>query len=53
MLRNDERGTVGSLSTSQFYGIFSLIIGLGIFVWAMKHKEKEVVTIEEEKNEEV
>ena len=53
MLRNDERGSVGSLSTSQFYGIFSLVIGLGIFVWAMKHKEKEAVAIEEEKNEEV
>ena len=53
--RNDARGTVGSLSTSQFYGIFSLIVGLGIFIWAMTHKEKEVeaVAIEEEKNEEV
>ena len=55
MLRNDERGSVGSLSTSQFYGIFSLIVGLGIFIWAMTHKEKEVeaVAIEEEKKEDV
>lgn len=54
MLRNDDRGTVGNLSTSQFYGIFSLIIGLGILVWANAHKEKEAIVEEETKeNEEV
>lgn len=55
--RNDNRGTVGNLSTSQFYGIFSLIAGVVIFAIAMFKKEKEVVvadTKEEVKeNEEV
>lgn len=56
MLRNDNRGSVGALSTSQFYGIFSLAIGLGLFAWAYFHKEKEAeveVTEEKENNEEV
>lgn len=60
MLRNDDRGAVGSLSTSQFYGIFSLIIGVAIFAWARLHKEKvsepvkEEVTVEEiTKDEEI
>lgn len=39
MFRADERGTVGSLSTSQFYGIFSLVIGLVIFIIAQTRKE--------------
>ncbi len=41
MLRNDDRGAVGKLSTSQFYGIFSLVIGVGLLFWAIYHKEKE------------
>ena len=45
MLRNDDRGTVGSLSTSQFYGIITLIIGVVIFIIAQKHKEPEVETV--------
>lgn len=40
MLRSDERGNVGALSTSQFYGLFSLALGLGIFIWAYVHKDK-------------
>lgn len=46
MLRSDERGTVGVLSTSQFYGIFSLLIGVCMFIWALKHKEPEVEVVE-------
>ena len=41
MLRNDNRGSVGSLSTSQFYGIFSLIIGVIIFIIAQRGKPVE------------
>lgn len=38
--RNDERGNVGFLSTSQFIAIFTLIIGLIIFFWdKIKHEE--------------
>lgn len=32
-LRNDRRGTVGALSTSQFISIFIVAIGIGIIVW--------------------
>lgn len=54
IFRNDVRGSVGALSTSQFYGIFSLLIGIGLFVWANCHKEKDsVVTEEVVSNEEV
>lgn len=52
IFRNDNRGTVGKLSTSQFYGIFTLIIGIGILAWAYFHKEKETVK-EVDTNEEV
>ncbi len=38
MLRADERGSVGALSTSQFYGIFSLVIGVAIFIFAQTRK---------------
>ena len=40
LLRDDPRGSVGALSTSQFYGIFMLIFGIGMLVWGLKHKEK-------------
>ena len=40
-LRNDDRGTVGMLSTSQFIAIFTLIVGLvGFFVVTPKLKQK-------------
>lgn len=40
-LRNDDRGTVGMLSTSQFIAIFTLMVGLvGFFVVAPKLKQK-------------
>jgi len=55
MLRDDNRGSVGSLSTSQFYGIITLIIGVIVFVLAQKFGgKKEEVSVEEVKeNEEV
>ena len=40
-LRNDDRGTVGSLSTSQFIAVFTLIVGLlGFFVITPKINQK-------------
>ena len=40
-LRNDDRGTVGILSTSQFIAVFTLIVGvLGFFVIAPKINQK-------------
>ena len=45
--RNDNRGSVGALSTSQFYGIFMFIFGLGMFIWGLKHQEKPAETTED------
>ena len=42
MLRNDDRGTVGALSTSQFYGIITLVVGVVIFIIAQKHNAPAV-----------
>ena len=54
MLRNDNRGSVGRLSTSQFYGIFVLIIGVCILIFAATRKEKPATEeAESEKNEEI
>ena len=40
-LRNDDRGTVGTLSTSQFIAIFTLLIGIaGFFVILPKLEQK-------------
>lgn len=40
-LRNDDRGTVGMLSTSQFIAVFTLIVGiLGFFVILPKLNQK-------------
>ncbi|MCR5279063.1 MAG: prolipoprotein diacylglyceryl transferase [Lachnospiraceae bacterium] len=38
--RNDYRGSVGPLSTSQFYGIFAFLFGAGLLIWGIKHEEK-------------
>lgn len=35
-----ERGSVGVLSTSQFISIFTLVIGVALFVYRMKREEK-------------
>lgn len=40
-LRNDARGSVGVLSTSQFISIFIVAIGVGLFVWnTMRNRKK-------------
>ena len=35
------RGTIGSLSTSQFIGIFTTVLGVAVLIWAFKNKERE------------
>ena len=42
MLRADDRGEVGKFSTSQFYGFIIAAFGIGVVIWALTHKEKEV-----------
>jgi phosphatidylglycerol:prolipoprotein diacylglycerol transferase len=49
-LRNDDRGTVGALSTSQFYSIITLVAGVIYLAFNMLRKEKET---QEEVNEAV
>ena len=39
-LRNDERGSVSQLSTSQFIAIFTLAAGVALFVFCTKKKQK-------------
>ena len=41
-LRNDDRGSVNQLSTSQFIAIFTLIAGIAMFVFCTKKKQEEV-----------
>ena len=36
MLRNDYRGAIGFLSTSQMISILILLLGIAMFVWAGK-----------------
>lgn len=38
--RNDDRGFVGALSTSQFIGIFMFIAGVAAYFWALPAFEK-------------
>lgn len=45
-LRNDRRGNVGALSTSQFISIFIVLIGVGLFVWNIKRPKKTEVKAE-------
>ncbi|RHP31949.1 prolipoprotein diacylglyceryl transferase [Lachnotalea sp. AF33-28] len=40
ILRNDPRGEIGFLSTSQFISIFTLILGIALFVIATKKWKK-------------
>ena len=49
-LRNDDRGAVGALSTSQFYSIITLAAGLAYLAFNLTRKEKET---QEEIHEEV
>lgn len=41
--RNDDRGFVGILSTSQFIGIFILLIGAVAFFWAIPMRDKKMM----------
>lgn len=41
-LRNDDRGSVSQLSTSQFIAIFTLVAGVALFVFCTKKKQEEV-----------
>lgn len=50
--RNDSRGSVGALSTSQFISIFIVIIGIGLVVWNILRAKKKTVTVVEENKEE-
>lgn len=47
-LRNDDRGTVGKLSTSQAGSIATLVVGLVVLFWAVKFggPKKEVIETE-------
>jgi len=49
--RNDARGSVGSLSTSQFISIFTLIAGVIIYIWISKRKKAEPEKTESEETE--
>ena len=59
--RNDYRGAVGVLSTSQFISIFMCAIGVALFVWRTLSKDSEPVaetttekkTVKKEKTEKV
>lgn len=48
-LRNDARGSVGVLSTSQFISIFIVLIGIGFLVWNTMHARKTVNAVESKK----
>lgn len=52
-LRDDDRGAVGNLSTSQFYGIFCFAIGVILLIVLCVVKQKPEVKNVEEKNETV
>ncbi len=47
-LRNDARGTIGKLPTSQFFSIFIFAGGILFLVWALKHNEPEEPVVTEE-----
>ena len=44
--RNDDRGTILGLSTSQFFSVIIFIAGVLFLAWAILHKEKEEVLVE-------
>lgn len=47
-LRNDDRGEVGILSTSQFFSIVIFAVGCLYLLWAVKHKEEPALEEGEE-----
>lgn len=52
-LRNDSRGSVGVLSTSQFISIFIVAIGIGLFVWnTLRTRKKAEPEVMKESSEE-
>ena len=46
-LRNDSRGNVGVLSTSQFYGIFMFVIGVVVIICSLKFGKNPKIEVEE------
>ena len=53
--RNDARGAVGALSTSQFISIFIVAAGIAFFVWNTLRARKAVkadATVKEESKDE-
>lgn len=42
IFRDDPRGNVGFLSTSQFIAVFTLIVGIAIFVICAKREQKDL-----------
>ena len=41
MLRNDPRGTISVMSTSQFISIFTLVAGIFMFVFCRRKRQGE------------
>lgn len=46
-LRNDSRGNVGVLSTSQFYGIFMFVIGVVVIICSLRFGKNPKIEVEE------
>lgn len=42
-LRNDVRGNIGILSTSQFISIFTLVLGIIVYIYSMRKNKKVIV----------
>ena len=51
--RNDDRGTVGALSTSQFIGIFILLVGVLAYFVVIPARDKKAASCEAMAQEEV
>ena len=49
--RNDHRGAVGALSTSQFISLFIVVIGIALFVWSTLKGKPRTGDMEEVKEE--
>lgn len=47
--RNDNRGAVGALSTSQFISIFIVVIAIALIVWNVMRSRKNVLETKQEK----
>ena len=51
IFRNDYRGAIGFLSTSQLISIFILVIGIALFVWADRNGKQETEGSKDEQAE--